>query len=316
VALTYLQGTRIVTRARGQRGGRTIADLHTADISASPASNWIAYVAPQIGVAPGDGDFVHKPRLHFRNLASGSDLSIGVGFSPLWDGAGTRIAYMAPDSPRSCDGETCAGAVRVMVAAPGQLARPITPFGRLHLLAWAGDRLLVADDKDLTRTTSLALDGSAAFSIPVPPSEIWDASPDGSLLLSVTPGRLHFTTLVGGHTTTGVRTVSLGSGILGDGSWSAGSGRVAGVLREPDGSGHMALLTADRGLFPVGGTEGAMGNVVWDSAGSRFAYVGVNEGHRGRLQAMLCRLRPGGQTVCKPWFSWLQGVSLLRLTSP
>jgi hypothetical protein len=316
VALTYLQGTRIVTRARGQRGGHTIIDLHTADISASPASDWIAYVAPQTGVAPADGDFVRKPELHFRNLASSSDLNIGVGFSPLWDGAGTRIAYMAPDSPRSCDGETCAGAVRVMVAAPGQLARPITPFGRLHLLAWAGDRLLVADDKDLTRTTSLALDGSAAFSIPVPPSEIWDASPDGSLLLSMTPGMLHFTTLVGGHTTTVVRTVSLASGILGDGSWSAGSGRVAGVLREPDGSAHMALLSADQGLLPVGGTEGAMGNVVWDREGSRFAYVGVNEGHRGRLQAILCRLRPGGQTACKPWFSWLQGVSLLRLTSP
>ncbi|MDP9235696.1 MAG: hypothetical protein M3P01_14255 [Actinomycetota bacterium] len=316
IALTYLQGTRIVTRARGQRGGRTIVDLQTADISASPASDWIAYVAAQIGVAPGDGDFVRTPKLHFRNLASGSDLNVGVGFSPLWDGAGTRIAYMAPDSPRSCDGETCAGAVRVMVAAPGQLARPITPFGRLHLLAWAGDRLLVADDKDLTRTTSLALDGSAAFSIPVPPSEIWDASPDGRLLLSVTPGRLHFTTLVRGHTTSSVRTVALASGILGDGSWSAGSGRVAGVLRGADGSAQMALLTADHGLLPIGGTEGAMGNVVWDRAGSRFAYVGVNEGHRGRLQAMLCNLGPGDETACKPWFSWVQGVSLLRLTSP
>jgi hypothetical protein len=267
-------------------------------------------------VAPGDGDFVRKPKLHLLNLASGSDLDVGVGFSPLWDGAGRRIAYLAPDSPRSCDGETCAGAVRVMVAAPGIQARPLTAFGHLHLLAWAGDRLLVADDKDLSRTTSLALDGSAAFSVPLPPSEIWDASPDGRLLLSVTPGRLHFTTLVGGHTTSGARSFSLAAGTLGDGSWSAGSGRVAGVLREPDGSAHMALLTPDRGLQPIGGTDGAMGNVVWDRAGSRFAYVGVNEGHRDRLRAMLCRLIPGGETVCKPWFSWRQGISLLRLTSP
>jgi hypothetical protein len=175
---------------------------------------------------------------------------------------------------------------------------------------------LVADDNDLTRTTSLAVDGSAGFSIPLPPSEIWDASPDGRLLLSVTPGRLHFTTLTGGHTTTGVRTFSLASAILGDGSWSAGSGQVAAVLRESDGSARMALLTAAHGLLPIGGTDGAMGNVVWDRAGSLFAYVGVNEGHRGRLQAMLCRLIPGSETVCRPWFSWLQGISLLRLTSP
>ena len=229
MTLTYLRGTRIVTRTRGQGGERTVSELHTADIVASQASGWVAYVA-QSGGATGEGDFVRKPKLHLMNLASGADMNVGVGFSPLWDPTGSRVAYMEPDSPRSCDGETCAGTVRVMVAGPADPARSITPFGHLHLVAWAGDRLMVADDTDLTHTTSLALDGSAPFSIPVPPSQIWDASPDGRMLISVTPGQVHFTTLAAGRPTGGVRTIPAAS-ILGDGSWSGlgagGAGRQA-----------------------------------------------------------------------------------------
>jgi hypothetical protein len=202
-----------------------------------------------------------------------------------------------------------------MVAGPAAPARSITAFGHLHLLAWAGDRLLVADDNDLTHTTSLALDGSAPFFIPLPPSQIWDASPDGRMLISVTPGKVHFTTLVAGRPTGSVRTLAA-AGSLGDGSWSAGSGRVAVVLRQPDGSTSMALMRPDGGPIPIAGSNGAMGNVVWDRAGTRFVYVGIDQTHRGRLQAVLCRLGPGRQAICKPWFRWIEGVSLLKLSSP
>jgi hypothetical protein len=315
VTLTYLRGTRIIGRGRGQRGERTISDPQTADVTASQASNWIAYVAAQTGAMTGDGDFVRKPKLHLMDLASGADLNVGVGFSPLWDATGSRVAYMAPDSPRSCDGETCAGAVRVMVAGPADPARQVTAFGHLHLLAWAGDRLLVADENDLTHTTSLALDGSAPFSIPIPPSQIWDASPDGRTLISVTPGKVHFMTLDAGRPTGSVRTLP-SAAIWGDGSWSAGSGRVAVVLRQPNGSTSMALMRPDGGPVPIAGSKGAMGNVVWDRAGTRFAYVGVDQTHRGRLQAVLCRLEPDRPAICKPWFHWIEGVSLLKLSSP
>jgi hypothetical protein len=314
--LTYLRGTRIVTRALGSNAEHVEVDLHTAGVAAS-GSGWLAYVVPKRGSASGeDGDFVRRPELHLLELDSGEDLKIGLGFAPLWKADGTEVAFLRPNRARRCDGESCAGKVHVLVVAPGEPAGSISGSGQLHLLAWAGDRVLVSDDRHLTSTTSLSAAGGSPFSIPVPPSEIWDASPDGSLLLSVAPGKLKFTELRGGHLTEKVRSVPIPGAILGDGSWSAGSGKLVGVLRMRDGRSSLSFLSPDRPPLPVPGSSGAMGNVVWDRAGDSFAYVGVDATRRSRLQAILCRPRPAGREVCRRWFSWAQGVSLLELRAP
>ena len=314
--LTYLRGSRIVTRAFGSDAEHLGVDLHTAGVAAS-GSGWLAYVVPQKGSASGeDGDFVRRPELHLLQLTSGEDLKIGLGFAPLWRADGTKVAFLRPNRARRCDGESCAGKVRVLVVAPGEPARSISGSGHLHLLAWEGDRVLVSDDRHVTSTTSLSAAGGSPFSIAVPPSEIWDASPDGNLLLTVAPGELNFTGLREGRLTADVRSVPIPGSILADGSWSAGSSKLAGVLRKRNGRSRLSFLSPDRAPVPVPDSAGAMGNVVWDRAGDSFAYVAVDANHRSRLQAILCRPRPPGAEVCRRWFSWAQGVSLLELRAP
>jgi hypothetical protein len=314
--LTYLRGTRIVTRAFGSDAEHPGVDLRTAGVAAS-GSGWLAYVVPKRGSASGeDGDFVRRPELHLVEPTSGKDLKVGLGFSPMWKGDGTEVAFLRPDRARRCDGESCAGKVRVLVAAPGEPARAISGSGHLHLLTWAGDRVLVSDDRNLARTSSLSAAGGPSLSIAVPPSEVWDASPDGTLLLTVAQGALNFIQLSEGRLTENVRTVPIPGAILGDGSWSAGSGKLVGVLRKRDGSSRLSFLSPGRAPISIPGSAGAMGNVVWDRGGEGFAYVAVDSTHRSRLRAILCRPRAGGGELCRPWFSWAQGVSLLELRAP
>jgi hypothetical protein len=157
--------------------------------------------------------------------------------------------------------------------------------------------------------------GKRPSTLEIPASEIWDASPDGRSLITVEPGHLTFIHLISGHPTNDVRSFGTG-GILGDGSWSAGSGLIAAALRKPDGSSRLVLVSEEKGTAPIAGTEGAMGNVVWNAAGDRFAYVSVATGNRSHLQANVCSLAGSRRVTCRPWFKWLQGIALLQLDSP
>jgi hypothetical protein len=316
VALTYLRGTRIVTRSLGTDAEHTVVDLHTADVSASSTSSWLAYVVPKKGSSVGNGDFVRRPELHLLDASSGTDVKVGPGFDPQWNSDGTEVAYVAPSHARTCDAETCGGAVRIMIAGPGVAPSPITGFAHLHLLGWAGSRVLISNDADLKHTTSAATDGSQPVAIQVPPSVVWDVSPDGRLLVTVGQGDVTFTQLVGGRPTRSVKRFGIAGGTLGDGSWSTDPTRAAGVVRRRDGSSQMALLSPQEGVVPVPGTEGAMGNVVWDSGAGRFAFVAVDARHRNRLETVLCRMTGDMGASCRPWFSWSLGVALLKLSSP
>jgi hypothetical protein len=304
-----------VTRSLGSSVEHTIANLHTADVAASSSSSWVAYVAPKRDSFPGNGDFVRRPELHLLDLSTGADADIGPGFDPLWKIDGSEVAYVASNRPRNCDAENCAGTVRVMIAAPGVPPRGLTAFGHLHLLAWAGDRLLVSDDADVKHTMSVASDGSGAVTLAVPPSEIWDASPDGRLLISVRSGGVTFTQLAAGLPAGTPTHFNMAGAILGDGSWSTNPHRVAGVVRGRDGTSLMALLSPQHGVVPVPGSTGAMGNVVWDSGAQRFAFVAIDRTHRSRLQTIVCRVIDDLKASCRPWFSWSQGVALLKLSS-
>lgn len=312
--LTYLRGTRIFSWDVGSGAPRAIADLHTADVTASTSSPLIAYVIPQKGSDPSaNGDFVLSPELHLLDMESGDDVDLGPGFSPLWNALGRQFVYLSPTQPRGCDGETCTGTVRVNLAVPGQPTRPISGPGHWHLLAWSGDRVLVSEDGDPSQAISLSSTGGPSFAIQVPPSEIWDASPKGDELLAVAQGKISLLHLERGRPTGEVHTIATRAS-LGDGTWSAGSGVVAAALIEAGRQTRLALLSGTGPPEPVAGSEGAMGNVVWNVAGDHFAYVSIDSADPSRLQASLCHLT-AGRTTCRDLFSWSQGVSLLKLAA-
>lgn len=312
--LTYLRGTRIFSRDIRSGPPRLVVDLHTADVAISTSSGSLAYVLPE-GSSVGEGDFVRRPELHLLDMSSGKDADLGVGFSPVWNATGSEFVYLSPTQPRGCDGETCAGAVRVTLAAAGAAPQPISSPGQWHLLAWSGDRVLASEASHAGVTFSLSSTGGPTFAIQIPPNEIWDASPTGSQLISVTSGKISLLELRGGHPVGDAHTIATDA-VLGDGTWSSGSELIAAVLIQKGRGGRMALLSGMHAPVPVAGSQGAMGNVVWDLAGDRFAYVSVDGSDRSRLQAVLCRLGSDRSARCKPVFSWAQGVSLLRVTIP
>jgi hypothetical protein len=290
-----------------------IANLHTGDVTASPTSSWTAYVTP---TAPEEeGDFVQRPEMHFVDIGSGENIDVGKGFAPLWDPRGSQIAYLKPAESRRCDGETCIGSVRVMIAGPERRASPVAAPGHWHLLAWSGQRLLVSNDDHPGRAVSLSSDGSPSFAVPVAPSEIWDASPSGDRLLTVAPSNFKFVKLVDGHPTRQVESFPI-DGELGDGAWNGSSGRIVAVLRKGGGRGVMALLSRQSGSTPIAGSDGAMGNVVWSGSGDQFAYVSIDPHSRSHLQAVLCQVITELRVRCRTVFSWSQGVSLLKLSVP
>lgn len=312
--LIYLRGTRILSRDIRSGPPRLVVDLHTPDLAISTSSGSIAYVVPQ-GSSTDEGDFVRRPELHLLDIGSGGDADLGVGFSPVWNAMGTEFVYLSPTQSRGCDGETCAGRVRVILGAAGASPRPISSPGHWHILAWSGNRVLASEGTDSSRTFSLSSTGGPLLAIEIPPNEIWDASPMGDQLITVTADKISLLELRGGHPAGDSHTIATAA-TLGEGTWSSGSGLVAAVVIQRGRGGRLALLSGRDAPVPVAGSEGAMGNVIWNLAGDRFAYVSVDAGDHSRLQAVLCRLDRGRRARCRPLFSWAQGISLLKLTIP
>ena len=301
-------------REAGSTSQQLVVNLKTADVSASPTSEWIAFVRAQ-GSENEESDFVRRPKLHLLDLASGTEVNLGVGFSPMWDPVDTELVYLRPDQARECDGEICAGMLTVMLATPEGSPQPISEPGHWHLLAWAGGRVLASEESDPTRIKSLSSRGDP-FSIAVPPDQMWDAAPDGSFLLTTVPGQIRFTRLVAGKPRGRGTSFAIPGATLGDGAWSAGSGRIAAVLRGPQGTVSAALLSANEPPVVIPRSGGAMGNFVWNAAGDGFAYVGVSPADRNQLEAVVCRILTGPRVKCRSLFTWAQGVSLLRLDDP
>jgi hypothetical protein len=309
-ALVYLQGTKILSSDLRSGRKHLIADVHSADVSASQGGHWLAYVVPRRpSGAPANGDFVEHPELHLLDLTSGDDVTVGPGFAPLWRPAGDELAYLVPSGPRTCDGESCRGEAVVMIAAPRQTPRSLAEPGRWHLLAWAGDRVLASNERNLRRTFALSSVGAGIVAIHLPPNQIWDASSSGSTLIVVAPDGLEYVEAKDGVPTGAMRVLHTG-GTVGDGAWSAGSERLAAVLSR--GNSKLFLLSPGRAPVVVPKSTGALGNVVWNRAGDELAFVALASGNPGRLQALACRVTPQPPS-CRRLFTWTQGVSLLKL---
>jgi hypothetical protein len=303
--LLYLDGTTL-ERMEIESGKSTrLARLPAPDVAASRSTRWIAYVVGTSAVAD---DFVESPVLHLLDVTSGEDIDAGPGFAPLWHPLDDRVAFLRPAEPRECDAETCRGAVTVAVVEPGGAAQDLLPAGRWGLLAWAGDDLLVADGKDLSHTTVVG--PGVHTKLDVPPSEIWDASPDGRRLVTVGATGAQVVHLDAGTISGSPRAVDLPGGLLGDGSWSSDSTRFAAIVRDRGGT-RVVVVEGD-GLTarPLPGSAGAAGSVLWSPSGTVVSITRSAQGGR-RLEAAFCPVDSG--TRCRGLFSWVQDVVLLRM---
>jgi hypothetical protein len=303
--LLYLDGTRL-ERIDIESGKSTrLARLPAPDVAASRSTTWIAYV---VGTSVVADDFVESPVLHLRDVTSGEDIDVGPGFGPLWHPLDDRVAFLRPVEPRECDAETCRGGVTVAVVEPGGEARDLLPAGRWGLLAWTGDSLLVADGTDLSHTTIVG--PNVHTKLDVPPSEIWDASPDGRWLVTVRGAGVQLARLDAGTITGSPLEVDLGDGLLGDGSWASDSSRFAATVRDRERTRVVVVEADDLTAHSLPGSVDAAGSVLWSPSGAAVSITRSAEGGR-RLQAAYCPVDSGAR--CRGLFSWVQDVVLLRM---
>lgn len=303
--LLYLDGTTL-ERFDIESGTQTrIVRLPTLDVSASRSTEWIAYV---IGIEVAADDFIESPVLHLRNVTTGEDIEVGPGFSPLWHPLDDRLAFLQPVEPRNCEVETCRGGVTVAVAGPGTDIGELLPAGRWGLLTWAGDHLLVVDGSDLSHTVVAHPDGRSELD--VSPSEVWDASPDGRWLVTVGPAGAELHPLEAGVPAGAPVDIDLGDAVLGDGSWSPDSSRLAATVRA-GGRAQVAVVgSEDPEARPLAGSDGATGALLWSPSGSGVTLTRSTPGGR-RLEAAYCPVDSGAR--CRGLFSWVQDVVLLRM---
>jgi hypothetical protein len=311
--LLYSASGTLLVRGLHDGRARSFGPPRRGDVFAAQGSRWVAEVVPS---APsGDEDFLASPRLVVWRV--GANLRrerVGPGVAPVWDSGGRWVAYLRPKGERACAGELCRGTVAVAAFNPATgVSKRLLPAGHYALLAFSHRRLWVADQADLSRTIVLSLGGTRS-TVPIPPSELWDVSPDGRWLVRSTGRSAELIGLRGSRLVGPVEAVPLAGRLLADGSWAHDSSRVAAVLlprhRSPERARVSLFSPQDPVPRPQAGTRHAVGQVVWAPNDSKFAVVRAAGRRLTRLQATLCRLASGR---CSSLFSWVEGVVLLRL---
>jgi hypothetical protein len=309
-SLLYISGTSLIRRDVLEQSDETIRELPAPDVFAAPGSRWIAYVEPKTEQTE-DQDFVSEPELHVYDPESNDDTVIGAGVAPLWSPTGTRLAYLKPTQPRSCQGQSCAGDVAVAVADPesGESDELLDP-ARWVLLDWAGDRILVSDQDSPNRITSVSIDGEVTV-LDIAPSELWDVSPDGRWLVRISTTKpARFLKLEDGRLAGRGPVIELGSFLLTDGSWAHDSSRVAAVVLQGRTSQIVTFSPEEPTLVPIEETFGAQGHVLWSVDGDALVFSTVIDPKVGLLQAYYCPVETEG--ACRTLMSWTGGVVLLR----
>ncbi|MDQ3767732.1 MAG: hypothetical protein M3346_10350 [Actinomycetota bacterium] len=288
------------------------------DVRASQDSGWIAYVVPGQPMSEAHPDFLADPRLRLFDAGSGGEVSLGRGFSPLWDPSGSKVAYLKSSPTRSCDGETCAGGVSVRMAWPGtDRSETVLEEGSYGLLGWAGNRLLVADASDTAHILSVAASGNE-LRLPLTPSQFWGASPDGRWMVRVGAKETAFVRLQDGRLTAETTPIPLGRRLLAAGAWASDSSGVAAVALGGRTAPEVVLFSPeDPELRPLPHSSGVSGAPLWSSDGDFLVFPRDSGGKNGALDASLCptsaspsQSPKGG---CRSLLSWREGVVLLRM---
>ena len=314
--LLLISGTSLMRKDIIAGDEEMLLELPGPAAVAALGSPWIAYVENENVVESG-GTVVPQPALHLYNTAAGEEADLGVGFAPLWNASGTRVAYLKPINPEECAGGTCAGESQVVVADPGAPADAavLLAGGRWTLLSWAGDRLMIAEESDTNTTVTVSLDGERG-ELDIPPSEIWGASPDGAWLVRAETDEVSLVPLndgvIGGEPTP----VEM-EGRLADGSWSHDSTQVAAVVSLSEAptkglpvSEIVVFSPEDPAARVVEESAASVGDVLWSVDGTNLVFTRVVDPKAGTIQAFYCSSAAEG--VCRTLSSWTSGVQLLR----
>jgi hypothetical protein len=302
----YLSGDTLSRLDLESGDTRPIGRAPTNDVHASDVSPWVAYVASGTG-APDEEDFLTEPVLRTINVDTGAANEIGPGFNPMWHPNDARLAYLRPIVERQCSGESCRGLFEVVVYEPdSEDSTVLTEPGRFNLLAWSGQRVLVANESDLSVTFSLGSKEDVER-LDIEPSELWDASPNGRWLLRSDPNGATLIDLGNGEESA----VKMDQSALADGAWSPDSKHiVAGGLNEARTKTRPLLIDVPQGrVREITGELPGMLDVTWSPDARRFGFLSfVGGGNRTELN--LCSV---DDTECEVVGSPLRRAILLRL---
>lgn len=302
----YLSGDTLARLDFDSGTTRPIGRTPTNDVYVSDASPWVAYVVSGAG-ARGEEDFLTEPVLRTTNVDTGAATEVGPGFSPLWHPTDARMAYLRPIVERQCSGETCRGLFEVVVYdADSEVSTELTEPGRFSLLAWSGERVLVANESDLSVTLSLGSKGDVER-LDIEPSELWDASPDGRWLLRSGPDGATLIDFDSGEDSA----VQIDQGTLADGAWSPDSKRiVAGVLNEARTKTRALLIGVPQGdVREITDELPGILDVNWAPDARQFGFLAF-AGRSNRTELNLCS---SVDAECEIVGSPLRRAILLRL---
>lgn len=301
----YLSGDTLVRLDFESGDAGPIGRAPTNDVHASDASPWIAYVVSGAG-AGGEEDFLAEPILRTINVDTGATTEVGPGFNPLWHPTDARFAYLRPIVERQCSGESCRGLFEVVVYdADSDESIVLTEPGRFNLLAWSGQRVLVANESDLSVTFSLGSKEDVER-LDIEPSDLWDVSPDGRWLLRSDPNGATLIDLEDG----GEDGLPIDQGVLADGAWSPDSKHiVAGVLNENRTKTRALLIDVPQGeVRAITDELPGILDVTWAPDARQFGFL-TFVGRSNRTELNLCSTE---DAECKFVGSPLRRAILLR----
>jgi hypothetical protein len=288
----FLRGPKIVALDVNDRTEQVLGRVPAPDVFSVPARPDRFLLVEARG---GGEDFAADPQLSVIDDAGSTRTSFGSGFSPLPDPAGRKVAFLRSTGERVCEGEACFGGTAVFVGDLDGGADPLVPPGNWHLIAWAGDSVILSG----AGKTFLAAFGSDLERVPVAPGEVWGATPNGDHLILVRRERVEFLDVSSGET---IETTI--EGRLAEGAWNPAGTEALAVLVTKGGT-RLVRFTTDGAAGVVPDSQGAAGPVLWGPDGS-FLFV---RAAGLELEAIFC----GPDFTCRPILRWTEGITPLAL---
>lgn len=304
----YLSGKTLSRVSFDSGSSERIGRMPTMDVHASPVTPWLAYVVPRTPQIEQDPDFISDPLLRVINADTSKDRAIGGGFNPLWHPVAPKLAYLQPIAERQCSGESCRGLFEIATydVTSGERA-VLTEPGRLNLLAWSDERVLFADEGDLSVTFSVDANG-AMETLDLAPNELWDASPDGRYLVRSAPGDA---ALIDLETNEEIG-IDIGNGVLAEGAWAPDSRRIAAAALNGDRTRARAVLidASDGGITPYSANVPGVLNVRWSPDSREFGFL-TFVGATNQVELNRCPV-DAEESVCEVVGAAVRHATLLR----
>ena len=320
----FLSGATLVRKDLEEQTEDLVTDIPSPSVYAAPGSPWLAYVTSK--TIDANDDFATEPVLTLYNVENDEKKRFGAGVAPVWNPAGTHVAFLRPVDPRSCLGEECSGDLQVgVIEAATGTETLLLDHGRYTVLGWAGDWLLVSDFDNPTEVISVSLDDERK-ALDMPTSQFWGASPDGRWVIKTNAKKTEFISVEDGTLGEERIPVEVGSYELLEGAWSHDSSQVAAVTRLTSGThkgGKKRIFVAGEPttqvmtfspdspeLELVEKTYGAYGNLLWGPDNESIVFSSLLSPRKALFQASHCPVGNSGD--CSIVTSWTEGVVLLR----